>query len=150
MFKHFLDFWTRDMLIIGGSRGRAPPAPSSQRDPILSFSQKFLPKSTRIGGRRPPMARRPPHGKSWIRNCLSMVLVLIVRSLTGRDSKIYTPQSVQNTKFVVFKHFVRKDSAVCRSSSVLSNQPSLSLNSFEKSRSREIWQISTRRDLKSS
>ena len=36
---------------------RAPPP---QQDPILSFSHMFLPKSTHIGGRHPPTARRPP------------------------------------------------------------------------------------------
>ena len=32
----------------------APPAPSPQRDPILSFSHMFLPKSPCVGSRRPP------------------------------------------------------------------------------------------------
>ena len=52
----------RDLIYyIGGSRGgragRTPPL----RDPILSFSHTFSPKSTRVGGPRLPlMGPRPP------------------------------------------------------------------------------------------
>ena len=37
-----------------------PPAPPSKHDPIIPFSHTFLPKSARVGGRRPSMGRRPP------------------------------------------------------------------------------------------
>ena len=42
----------------GGRRRRAPPPP--QQDSILSFSHMFSPKSTHIGGWRPPNSSVPP------------------------------------------------------------------------------------------
>ena len=38
----------------GGVAGAPPP----QQDPILSFSHMFSPKSTHVGGRRPPPPQR--------------------------------------------------------------------------------------------
>ena len=49
--------------IQGGAASACPP---TQRDPILSYSHTFPPKSAHIGGRCPPP---PPNGKSWIRHC---------------------------------------------------------------------------------
>ena len=43
----------------GGSKGGAASMPL-QQDPILSFSQTFLPKSTHVGGQCPPKAQCPP------------------------------------------------------------------------------------------
>ena len=43
---------------IGGSRGRRWRAP--QRDPILSFSHTFLPKSTHVRGWHSPNGLAPP------------------------------------------------------------------------------------------
>ena len=57
-------------VIIGRSRGRCQHA-SPQQDPILSFLHTFSLKSTHVGGQHPPMAWRPPNGKSWIRHWLS-------------------------------------------------------------------------------
>ena len=37
-------------------------------DPILSFLHTFSPKSTHVGGPRPPNGCTPPYGKSWIRH----------------------------------------------------------------------------------
>ena len=47
---------------IGGSGGGggAPPSRPPKWDPILSFLQMFLPKSTHVRGWCPPTARRPP------------------------------------------------------------------------------------------
>ena len=45
----------------GGCRRRANPPPP-QQDPILLFSHMFSLKSSCVGGRRPPTARRPPMG----------------------------------------------------------------------------------------
>ena len=42
---------------LGGTGGAPPPSP---KDPILSFSHTFLPKSAHVRGWCPPMARRPP------------------------------------------------------------------------------------------
>ena len=54
MINCYMNYW--------GIQG-APPVCAPQQDLFLSFSHTFLPKSVRVGG------RRPPNGKSWIRHC---------------------------------------------------------------------------------
>ena len=50
---------------LGGCAGCTSPL----WDQILSFSHTFFPKSTHVGGPRPPNGSIPPHGKSCICHC---------------------------------------------------------------------------------
>ena len=56
--------------IQGAPPARAPP----QQDPILSFLHMFLPKSTHVGGRRPPQRLgAPPTGNPGSATVLSNI-----------------------------------------------------------------------------
>ena len=63
-----------------------PPRPI--RDPIVSFSHPFSPKSTHIGGRHPPQVGRPPLGNlgSATDNINRRFSKLVYSSLFGHAS----------------------------------------------------------------
>ena len=50
--------------------GGVPGACHPLRDPILSFSHTFSPKSAHVRGPHPPNGSMPPYGKSWICHCI--------------------------------------------------------------------------------
>ena len=65
----------------------APPDPP-QWDPILSFPHTFLPKSTSIGGRRPPQtAQCPPTGNPGSATGF-LIIFYIIHIITG-EGKIF-------------------------------------------------------------
>ena len=68
-------------------RGVSPAPP--KRYPILSFSYTFLPKSTRVGG------RRPLNGKSWIRSCNKWSF-----NVNMAYQSIYLPKSLSINRFI--------------------------------------------------